>query len=109
MELLKTNVEVREVKDTAQFNQSLLFSAIQGPDENKCLKMIEVLCKLGVDIHQKDDLKQSPLFYACKAGFNKIIRVLVSNGISVNDIDVYGQNPIYYCVSVGKLETTKLI
>ena len=90
LEFLKYKIEVRDIKDPGQFNQNLCCSAVQGTDEEKCIKMLELVCKLGVDVHQKDDLKQTPLFYALKNGYLRIIRLLVQNGVNINDIDVYG-------------------
>jgi len=45
---------------------------------------------LGVDLHQKDNLKQTPLYYACRDGKTKVIQFLVEQGIKVNDKDTYG-------------------
>ena len=52
--------------------------------------MIKVLVSLGVDFLHKDNLKQSPLFYAAKNGHMKVIQILVENGVPLNDVDIYG-------------------
>lgn len=52
--------------------------------------MLKFLVSLGVDFRQKDNLKQTPLFYASKVGHLQLIRILVENGLNVNDIDIYG-------------------
>lgn len=66
--------------------------------------MMELMVQLGVDLHQKDSLKQTPLFYAAKNGYLKLIRTLSGNGIDVNQIDTYGQNAIYYAVNANHFE-----
>lgn len=67
--------------------------------------MLELMVQLGVDLHQKDSLKQTPLFYAAKNGYLKLQRLLVGNGMDVNQIDTYGQNAIYYAVNAGHFES----
>ena len=69
------------------------------PDQDKAIEMITILVQLGVDLYQKDNLKQTPLFYASRDGKVKVMQLLLENGMQVNDFDTYGQNPIYYSVS----------
>lgn len=76
-EQMKYNIEVRDVVDAQSFNQSLIFSAIAIPDEEQTIKMITILIQLGVDFHQKDNLKQTPLFYAARDGKCKVIQFLI--------------------------------
>ena len=76
-EQMKYNIEVRDVIDNMLFNQSLIFSAVSINDEEQAIKMIEILIKLGVDFAQKDNLKQSPLFYAAKDGKLKLIQFMI--------------------------------
>ena len=54
---MKYNIEVRDVVDVASFNQSLIFSAAAIADEEQAIKMMTILIQLGVDFHQKDNLK----------------------------------------------------
>lgn len=103
------NLEVRDVVDQGQFNQNLHFSALTAPDEEQAVKMMGVLVQLGVDLNQKDNLKQSPLFYAARDGKCKIIQFLIEQGMPPNDTDIYGQNAIYYAINLGNLEATKLL
>ena len=42
-EQMKYNIEVRDVVDISQFNQSLIFSAAAIPDEEQAIKMITIL------------------------------------------------------------------
>ena len=76
-EQMKYNIEVRDVVDIQSFNQSLIFSAAAIADEEQSIKMITILIQLGVDFHQKDNLKQTPLFYAARDGKVKLIQFLV--------------------------------
>ena len=48
------------------------------------------LIESGVDVLQKDSLKQTPLFYASRDGKAKVAQFLVEQGLSVQDIDIYG-------------------
>ena len=77
----------------------MIFAAVAIPDQDKAIEMITILVQLGVDLYQKDNLKQTPLFYASRDGKVKVMQLLLENGMQVNDFDTYGQNPIYYSVS----------
>jgi ankyrin repeat protein len=108
-ELMRYNIEVRDVVDVGQFNQNLAFTCCQIEDESKAVQMLELMANMGVDIFQRDNLKQTPLFYACKNSRIQLIQLLIENGLSVNEIDTYGQNPIYYGCAFGNLETVQLL
>lgn len=54
------------------------------------IEMIKLLVWYGVDLHQKDQLKQTPMFYAAKMGHTKVIQIFVENGLPINEIDTYG-------------------
>lgn len=108
-ELMRNNIEVRDVIDIGQFNQNLAFTSVQCPNEEKAMDLLRYCVSLGVDFRQKDNLKQTPLFYAAKLGHIKIIKALLENGIDVNNIDIYGQNAFYYAVNNGKFEASKLL
>ena len=95
--------------DQGQFGQNLCFSAAQIPDEEKSINMTRVMLQLGVDIHQKDNLKQTPLYYSARDGKIKLIQFHLAQGLMVNEVDTYGQNAIYYAVNLGKLEACKLM
>lgn len=71
--------------------------------------MIKVLIQYGVDVTQKDNLKQSPLYYTARDGKIKLCQFLIEQGIQVNEIDIYGQNGIYYAVNLGHLECVRLL
>lgn len=104
-------IEVRDVvaEPTEFFCQNLIFAAVAIPDEDKAIQMITILVQLGVDIFQKDNLKQTPLFYAARDGKVRVLQLLIENGMQVNDFDTYGQNPIYYAVNLGQLDACKLL
>jgi hypothetical protein len=50
MELMKFNIDVRDVIDTAIFNQNLCFTAVQAPTQEKALSMLTLMVQLGVDL-----------------------------------------------------------
>lgn len=56
-ELMRNQIEVRDVIDSNQFNQNLVFSAVQGNNEENAIHMIKYLVSLGVDFKKKDNLK----------------------------------------------------
>jgi serine/threonine-protein phosphatase 6 regulatory ankyrin repeat subunit C len=68
--------------------------------------MLELVVSMGCDLHQKDNLKQTPLFYAARSGHCQLISLLLQNGLEVDCIDTYGQNPIYYSINMGHLAAT---
>jgi ankyrin repeat protein len=51
---------------------------------------MQILLESGVDMFQKDNLKQTPLFYTCRDGKIKLAQFLIEQGLQVNDIDTYG-------------------
>lgn len=78
------------MKDSAHFHQNLIFTACQAQDEAKVIEMVKVLAWHGVDMFEKDQLKQTPLFYAAKSGHTKVIQMMIENGLQINEIDTYG-------------------
>jgi ankyrin repeat protein len=52
--------------------------------------MIKVLEGMNVDIFMKDNLKQTPMYYAAREGKTKVIQYLIDKGLDVNNIDTYG-------------------
>lgn len=103
-ELMRNKVQVRDIVDHKFYNQNLCSTILHCTDENKCLKLFQNLVSYGVDFKAIDDLKQTPLFWACKNGHSRVIRMLVENGINVNHVDYYGQNAIYYASAFGNVE-----
>lgn len=72
-EQMKYNIEVRDVTDIGSFCQNLIFNAVMIQDEESAIRMIHILIQLGVDLYQKDNLKQTPLYYAARDGKLKVI------------------------------------
>ena len=91
------------------FSQTPIFSACVVKGEENSLKMVQVLIDLGCDPNKEDDLKQIPLFYAAREGYNKVVNLLISHGADVNRSDKYGQTSIFYCIREGHMETTQLL
>lgn len=102
-------VELRDIQDPGQFNQNLCFTACQISDERKAIEMIEFVVSMGCDLFQKDNLKQTPLYYAARAGHSQLVAILIESGLEVDSIDTYGQNPIYYSVNSGHLAATQML
>jgi ankyrin repeat protein len=65
------------VKDYDTFRQNLLFSSVLGPNEDKTIQIMTYLIEKGVDPLEKDNLKQTPLFYAAREGRSKVVQFLV--------------------------------
>ncbi len=108
-QLMTNQIEVRDVTDDSLFSQNLVFTAANVKDETKAMNFIKLLVSLGVDFRVKDNLKQTPLFYAAKNGHARLIQMMVENGLNLNEIDIYGQNAVYYAVNNGQLEATKVM
>lgn len=70
--------------------------------------MTELIQK-GIDPCHKDNLKQTPLYYAARDGKLKVAKFLIDQGLMPCHVDTYGQDPIYYAVSMGHLEMCKLL
>ena len=68
----------------------MLFSAATISNEEVGIHFMTNLIESGVDVLQKDSLKQTPLFYASRDGKPKVAQFLIEQGISVSEIDIYG-------------------
>ena len=67
----ESNIDVTQIQDEAKnFNQSPMFAASVISDKEVAFKMIKVLIDLGISPLKEDSLKQTPLFYAAREGFN---------------------------------------
>ncbi|CAD8138801.1 unnamed protein product [Paramecium octaurelia] len=87
-----------------QTRQISTFIAIIGSDEDVSLQLLKYLCELGANIHYKDNLKQSILFYICRDGRTKLFDYLVSQGINISDTDSYGQTPLFYASRENRID-----
>lgn len=84
-------IDISSFTDEAKnFSQSPIFSACVVKNEETSLKMCQVLIDMGADPNREDDLKQIPLFYAAREGYNKVINLLIDHGCDVNRSDKYG-------------------
>jgi ankyrin repeat protein len=70
-------VEARDVVDENQYFQSLLFTATTINDQDKSIKMLSYLIENGVDPMQRDNLKQTPVFYAARDGKVNVLQFLI--------------------------------
>ena len=99
---------MRNIKsDGMQFYQNLIFTATNLADEEVSLKFITELIESGVDLFEKDSIKQTPMFYAARDGKCKLISFFAEQGLQVNDLDGHSQSPIFYAASHGKLAACK--
>ena len=71
------------------FSRTPIFAACVVKNEEASLKMCQVLIDMGADPNKEDDLKQIPLFYAAREGYNKVINLLLDHGGDVNRSDKY--------------------
>lgn len=63
--------------------------------EHRCHKVIEILLERGVDIEARDELDQTPIFFAD----DKIsVDALVKRGANVNAVDKHGWTPLHVAV-----------
>ena len=109
-ECKKYQIELRNVKsDPSNFSQNLIFTVVNLNDEEVALKIIIELIESGVDLFEKDTLKQTPLFYAARDGKCKLVKFFCDQGIQVNDLDGHSQSAIFYAASSGQLEACKVL
>ena len=72
------NIDCSSVVDEAKnFLQTPIFSACIVPDHELAFKMIKVLIEQGISPTKEDQLKQTPLFYACREGNEAAINFLI--------------------------------
>ena len=76
-EVQRHKIEVRDVQNHSLFRQNLLFSSIFIANQDQAIKMSSELIRRGVDPTQKDNLKQTPLYYAAREGKLKVIQFLI--------------------------------
>lgn len=72
------------IDEPKNFSQTPVFSACVIKSEETSLKMCQLLIQMGADPNREDDLKQIPLFYAAREGYNKVINLLIDKGSDVN-------------------------
>ena len=109
--ITEQNLDVSQIQDEAKnFNQSPMFAASVIPDKEVALRMIKALASVGVSPMKEDSLKQTPLFYAAREGFNQAIDYYCNErGDSVNRQDIYGQTPVYYACRDGHIKTVQFM
>ena len=107
----ENNLDINQVRDEQKnFYQSPMFAATVLSDKEQAFKMMQMLVNLGLNPLNEDSLKQTPLFYACRDGFNQAIEWFCNErGDTVTRQDIYGQTPVYYAVRDGHIKTVQLL
>lgn len=77
-------IDVSQLKDEQNFQQSAMFSACVIKDSAQSLAMAKMLCDFNVDPKQPDSLNQTALFYAVLKGHSEVIDWLLEKGLSLN-------------------------
>ena len=62
------------------------------------LARLQQLIADGANIDEKDDIGDTPLYYALKNGHAEIAKLLIANGANVNDKNPIGNTPLHHAV-----------
>ncbi|CAK92814.1 unnamed protein product (macronuclear) [Paramecium tetraurelia] len=87
-----------------QNRQIPTYDAVQAPAEYQAYLILKTLYEHGSDIHYRDAMQQSIMFYICRDGRCQLFDFLISKGLSVNEQDQNGQTPIFYAARENKVE-----
>jgi ankyrin repeat protein len=87
-------------------NNAALMHICAGKNNVGC---IEVLHKCGALIDVVDDMKATPLFYACAKHCQEALVYLLSNGANPNHKDRYGGHSLQVCLRNGYLDLIKIL
>ncbi|XP_054287681.1 uncharacterized protein LOC129003414 [Macrosteles quadrilineatus] len=82
--------------------------AVLGDDE-KSLRLLELLIDKGVDLNIANHLHQTPLHLAVEREFQPCVKLLLDNGAKVNVQDNVGRTPLHYAVSKKNNSIVKLL
>ena len=76
--------------------ESQLIEIIENKEmaENIKLAKVDMLIRLGVDVHQKNDYGQTALMVASSEGRKEVVELLIQNGADVNVKDYKGRNAV---------------
>jgi ankyrin repeat protein len=94
-----------------------LFHASKIQNEDTSLQVINMLLEKGANPYQKEENRQTILFYLAKEGKQhinlgkaKIIdKLLQTYKYDLNDPDKYNQNPLYWAAKFGRLKVAELL
>ncbi|CAD8202096.1 unnamed protein product [Paramecium pentaurelia] len=87
-----------------QNRQIPTYDAVQAPAEYQAYLILKTLYDYGSDIHFRDAMQQSIIFYICRDGRCQLFDFLISKGLSVNEQDINGQTPIFYAARENRVE-----
>jgi serine/threonine-protein phosphatase 6 regulatory ankyrin repeat subunit A/serine/threonine-protein phosphatase 6 regulatory ankyrin repeat subunit B len=79
--------------------------AIRSKNEDLAFKLIQK----GINIHQKDNLKENTLFWAAMMGLEKLAIELVFLGVDVNGENLFGLTPLCAAALHNERELAKLL
>jgi ankyrin repeat protein len=108
--LIKNSADTSVVNGIDENALAVMFNNIQPPqtaDNNKAREgFIRELASSGVDLNQKNSIKQTPLAAAVDAVDIHSIKTLISVGANTNDLDASGSNILHL---VSKINSEKKI
>jgi ankyrin repeat protein len=91
-----------DINSTNKFGRTILHElAMYGTDEEH----YNYLVNLGANIHQKDNLGETPLHFAALSGSASDVRFLIDNGADVNAHDNQGNTPLHHVVDANFMLT----
>ncbi|KAF4692151.1 hypothetical protein FOZ60_014105 [Perkinsus olseni] len=92
------------------YGQTPLYYAVQRkPDQDARELTRRLIEEFGLEANHKDQMMQTPLFYAALVGNTATCELLVEKGAEVNPLDSNKQTPLFYAVREGHIHCTRAL
>ncbi|KAF4658688.1 hypothetical protein FOL46_006871 [Perkinsus olseni] len=92
------------------YGQTPLYYAVQRkPDQDARELTRGLIEEFGLEANHKDQMMQTPLFYAALVGNTATCELLVEKGAEVDPLDSNKQTPLFYAVREGHIHCTRAL
>ncbi|MBP5427418.1 MAG: ankyrin repeat domain-containing protein [Clostridiales bacterium] len=77
--------------------------------QNNNTGMVKFLVENGIDVDQKNEYKETILWYVIRNKNVELLRLLINKGANINSRDRYGDTPLWYAVKNEDVALAKLL
>ena len=91
--------------------ESQLIDIIKDEDmaENIKVAKVDMLIRLGVDVHQKNDYDQTALMWASENSYKEIVELLIQKGADVNQKNESGMTALMWASRDGYTDVVEVL
>ena len=102
-DFLKKHPKSVDLVEDSDSKHTCVFYAVQHEDQSIGDRLLKIFLQKGAKPDQRDNIEQTPMFYAARFAHIKQIDLLVKFGCDINLKDTYGQTALYYAAREGQL------